>query len=537
MTCGSAGATVGTPFEAPDNFLPICPDPEDSKYVRVAIHWLLPTSPVSKTWVDGCTPIPNPGGFPTYPTVKYFGPGNFTESGDGFTKNGPNGFIRAEEIINKANSECATGAKQWRQLPGFIYPEEGIPYPWQYHLVGTYFHRNNAAYNLTMGISAIHDLCDVDGENVLDIYMAPAFGSANRPTWSGEANAIGGAKKFHFMYDYYEVYISQGCRNWSTQYTAQTLNHESGHNFGLRHVWSGDDIDDTPKGTPYSRRYFPSSPTNCYNANVNCWKYNGKSHPCGSDPELCDDWANISNNLMDYNEQFPHALSPGQIQRTNADLISDGNSYVHSCNGCNPANAFFLMNDVYTICEGLNLGNSVILNGQGSFNKTQYSFEICEVNPSNPSQCVGLNYFTSGWIFNAKVDKIDLTDYYTFDIRKYYRVKLIVNSAECPLSSETWKVIKIEDCVVPDPGCCEEFLLENPTDDVLSIRFTTEYGSNLSLQAIHSMTGSSKVLMENATYEPGEYWLSLDLSGLPEGIIHVLANSNGNASSHTIYKQ
>jgi hypothetical protein len=91
MTCSGAPAASPENMVLPENFLPICTDPNATKYIRVAIHYLLPTRPVKQSWKDGCTT--------GFPIVNYVGPGNFTETGDGFTTNGPNGYTRAEVLM------------------------------------------------------------------------------------------------------------------------------------------------------------------------------------------------------------------------------------------------------------------------------------------------------------------------------------------------------------------------------------------------------------------------------------------------------
>jgi hypothetical protein len=74
----------------------------------------------------------------------------------------------------------------------------------------------------------------------------------------------------------------------------QTLNHEVGHVFGLKHTWAyNDGCDDTPK-------------------NPNCWNYgSGK----------CDSL--VSNNLMDYNA-WQLAMTPCQIGRVHRNMSREG---------------------------------------------------------------------------------------------------------------------------------------------------------------------------------------------------------------------
>jgi hypothetical protein len=85
---------------------------------------------------------------------------------------------------------------------------------------------------------------------------------------------------------------------------------------------------------------------------------------------------------MDYNQYAPHAFTVCQTELLNADLAGAGNLFVHSCNGCMPAIAFFDMLDEYRICPlgGIHPGGQkAVLNGQAAFNEDTYLIDICEV--------------------------------------------------------------------------------------------------------------------------------------------------------------
>ncbi|GAB4497381.1 MAG: hypothetical protein OHK0019_30890 [Saprospiraceae bacterium] len=85
---------------------------------------------------------------PPYSKFDYIGAGNFTEYGDGFQNPDYNGFLRANDIINKANEELANNNDQWRKDPNSSYPPDAPANVIRYLLVGTYFHRDPVAYYL-----------------------------------------------------------------------------------------------------------------------------------------------------------------------------------------------------------------------------------------------------------------------------------------------------------------------------------------------------------------------------------------------------
>ncbi len=76
FVCGtseSSSASLGEEQESP-----ICTDPEDVRYLRFAVHFLLREDNRVETITDNC------GGASVPPySFTYVGPGNFTETSDG----------------------------------------------------------------------------------------------------------------------------------------------------------------------------------------------------------------------------------------------------------------------------------------------------------------------------------------------------------------------------------------------------------------------------------------------------------------------
>jgi hypothetical protein len=240
-----------------------------------------------------------------------------------------------------------------RKTPGEFYPATPPVVPVRYILVSTYFHRDNDAYNYTVSPEAVtHPKYDIDGDQVLDIYM----GWWPNISWSGNAFSFSNANKFTFINEY-QICLKPGCREWSKSAAGSTINHEIFHTLNIHHTWNEEDgCNDTPKGFVYDR-VDPQTGI-CYtNQYANCWDFNPSIPGCPRKP--CDDWDKISNNGMDYN-QWQHAFTTCQIARINNSLINgNGNSYIHSCNGCMPAQAFFFTSGKATLCTPY----SVVLNG------------------------------------------------------------------------------------------------------------------------------------------------------------------------------
>jgi hypothetical protein len=484
---------------------------------------------VVRQYPDDCGP---------YTIRTYYGPGNFTEYSDGLGNTNYNGFQRAEEIVGKANEELANNGDQWRKEPGVYYPPDTPDNKIRYILVGTYFHRDNWAFNNVYDntLDDIHAIYDVGGNSVIDIYCV----FASTVPWSGNAYVIGSGNKFVFVNDYL-VYLRPNCREWSKQFAASNLNHEIGHTLNLSHTWNANDgCLDTPLGFIYDQWRFNQN-TNMWecllNQYANCWNYNPGIPTCpqstGGKP--CDDWGKVSNNIMDYNEYFLHAYTQCQIDRIHANLNGNGNSYIHSCNGCMPSKAFFFVHDSVRLCSPFGL--NVWLNEQGSFNEDRYLLEICEVTASQPDDCVLGSYYNSSWQ-TGTIGKVNMSTFYSFQADKLYKVKLTVDNTECPGSTTHEKLLQTLACTPSPPPCCPVFGLTavNPFGENLTVYYDAAESGPLSLSLVHLTTGQTTVLRSESEIAAGAQQEDFATGSVAPGNYALRAIFKGVQYSKTVVK-
>ncbi len=319
------------------------------------------------------------------------GTGNFRANDDGNGNALITGYTKAEEMINGANADLLANQKMW--LPAGNTLAE-LPIGIGFILNGVYFDKSSAAGSANNSDWTVHTQFGKDVANTLNIYMI----EANAYNGGGIANQFsftsppGPAVKIYGTWNIYNVFSN----GWN-DFQIRLLQHEIGHNLSLFHTWSGSDLcDDTPN-------------------NNNCWAFN-------TAVQNCDTWAEVSNNIMDYNSYEP-AYTPCQIQRLTTEINSTrGTNYVYNCNDCIPANANFTMGTQY--CGTSPIG----MDCRGSYQENNYFIEIYKTTSTTSINVINGSYF-SQWFTGQAPLISNLRSMYTPGFGNgVYRVKLAVQN-------------------------------------------------------------------------------------------------------------
>jgi hypothetical protein len=449
--------------------------------------------------------------------------GNFNRFNDGTSVlNGYSGYKRAKEVIELANSGFSNTLKMRRPIGNNLpIPDVNI----QYVLLGVHFHQSSFHRNSShfTSMQTIDNLFGEDIGNSINVYeVASGQGSGRANTISGTSSI---PSRLFTVINGYDMYLSYP--NWMA-YQAGTLNHEVGHLFGLWHTWplSGDGCSDTPIGEEYDR--IPSG-GGCLLSHANCWAYNPDIPGCPRKP--CDDWGKVSNNLMDYNEYFPHAISPCQVNRMNVRLASSLNDYIYSCDGCAPPKCLMYLTSETPCITG------VFIDASASMNYDEYLFEICKINSSSNLTCTG-GYFNTGWN-NGEIERVRLDAFlgYEFEKNTWYKITMKVASSECPGVSEVTRVIKT---LNDDPPCISILppgkekaveilsLYPNPVSGInINIEYEVNINSEVSVKIYDSNSQLVKVVENNVFRVPGIYTVQGDISGMAPGNYIVQTYGNG----------
>lgn len=483
MVCGLIqGSNAQKPTNLAANPLAICTDPNSVKYIRVNVHFI----------------------------NRSDGTGNFNPNNDGNGNTSMNGYKRAETIINFANTKLANNMQMWRPSNNST---PVVPIRVRYVLTGVYFHNSDYWITAYWNLSDLNSTYGVNTSSEINYYYTRSMLNGVELGGNGIAELGGGAA----LSSEYPVYLQYP--NY-LEFPSRLMRHEIGHNLNLDHTWNTDDgCADTPVAY--------QSSTGDY---IQCddWTSNTSSP--------CNNWANVSNNSMDYNV-YSNALTPCQIGRVHNHLNGWGNQYVHSCDGCPPVNSFFDLSGCFRVVTNPRKPQpagqpQLYLNGEGSFNENQYKIEICEVAALNSSNCIG-NYYNGGWK-SGEIGKIDLKTLYNFGANKFYKVILNVASTSCPGVSSAEKYFQITE------GNCYSYAYfniqtaPNPAVSSMTVRYTMEEEADLEMLLFDSV-GNLVKSVPKQKYLVGEQESTITTADLRDGVYFLVLKSKEKVEKKTIY--
>ncbi len=332
--------------------------------------------------------------------------GNFNQYWDGRADSSMNGYERAKLVIEKANYELAHNRKMFLPKPNST---EVLPTSMQYLLCGVYFHADDEYYTPDQhtGWAMLYKY-GVNTKTEINIFNTPddeeGSGIANNIAYPLEKDI-----ELSFKFKDYIKYVR--FPGWSVTYAAGTVNHEMGHLLGLQHTWNETDgCDDTPMGKFIDGNY------------TQCWSYvEGAS--------LCGDWNNCSNNIMDYNQHFPHAYTPCQLEKIHNVLNNSGVNYVAKMDKNAPPVAFF---DVFSKENK----ERVVLEGRICANTVKYKVEIFDLGKSDNPKAAKLVYTIAN---ELELSQLYLSEFYLFKKENRYKIRLTTfsKSGEKVISEKT----------------------------------------------------------------------------------------------------
>lgn len=326
---------------------------------------------------------------------------NFSETEDGYGNSGINGYEWAAMMIGQTNDQLSKNLQMWRPSGNST---QVLPIPFRFVLKDVFFHQDAQYWESSMtNIYSIHSLYKENDSDRLNTYDFLSTDYSGIATYTGGYSGVDG----WVIYGQYPLY---------PLYQGGNLAHEYGHNLNLRHTWNLDDLcDDTPKGVLYN-----GENVQCYgHCDNGCSSLPPPSGSCAETEPWCCDWANVSNNMMDYNGYLPHAVTPCQIDRTEAALLSTQNDRIDECMDCPSPIPYFKALEWCSYCDydhRYKYSNQIcpgqlILDGRSTADESKYQVEICEFNIAT-QQCVNTPV-ASSWI-DGDVQFINLGDLFPF---------------------------------------------------------------------------------------------------------------------------
>lgn len=307
--------------------------------------------------------------------------GNFRETDDGNGNNTYNGYLFAQDIVNRSNYKLANNQQMTLPLNNTT---QVCPINFRYELKGVYFHRDSELYNYILPEvdntfnpikRRLYSKYKINESSEINVFIINHDNLTR-----GEAIDVGNNVEASFL-------IAGNWReykNGNTSTSDNLFNHEMGHVLGLFHTWDSDDFcNDTP-------------------FNPNLW---------------CESDASHSNNVMDWNCS-QNSFTPCQLDRIMTNLNSGFKKFIsgpkmHTPNYCT--------------------GEIVWLNGNDRIYKPEniYSIEIFETDYEGSSNIVS-GYWSQN--YSGQLGNINLSSLYSFvssSEGKIYRVKLSYGTTTC----------------------------------------------------------------------------------------------------------
>ncbi len=427
---------------------------------------------------------------------------NFSETGDG--RGGSyNGYQRAEDIIKEANAQLAENSAQYQAV---TVPVCKINF--QLVLAGVYFHRTTPS--VQVGTNPVRYNWNTIWPT-LNSYLVNNNAEVNcfcfNATPSADGLADGSNITLQNDWERYHRWENQpNPSSYPRGIAARIILHEIFHNNGLKtHPFQIDECDDTPT--------FPR-----------CWQYGIPATP------TCTNWANISNNIMDYNSAGDWSLSPCQICNFNQNIQTNRLISQGACILPAPVRAFFDLPE--KICAGSN----VILQGSASFNEDAYSITVREI--GSPS-IVGRN-------FTGQVGTVNLTTAIpvNFAAGKSYSVtlhvtKILPNGCESYHSmTRNFTIGCFSSDLSGDDVIRDLSVSPNPTTGIINVQFNMEEEKDVSVQVYNLHTGTLVGTLKAMDLTPvGLQTLNWDASPFSDGWYYVRAVSYNEAKTASFLLQ
>ncbi len=416
------------------------------------------------------------------------GTGNFNEYNDGKTPSSTawNAYTRAEAMLKEANRQLQDNFKTWNAPEGTPTCKINI----MLSLKGVFVHRGNfppqvITYTPTGNTTDLFPATSFfdnnptyfsNGGSEMNCFFYPVSYTGNPDPTVGVAsgfNTNSNDSNYSCMYGDWEQYNATGNKDpWTFSIMVRLLLHELFHGFGIySHPKDGDNCADTKNS-------------------LNCWGL--------TNTPPCDNRANISNNLMDYNGFIDEwSLSPCQIciaHQTLENSVPNSwdykKQYVSFVGNCQRPVALLYGASEFCFTNILEFGGSqtVYIDGSPSTYETSYRLTVVEVTAAG----VEIPSTKKSEHFTGEIGRINLKTAfkggYNFVVDKSYKVTLRVFNT-CSEPDEVSKIIKMKRCDITTENTFVERVKSvnvypNPVIDQINIEYDLGSAANIKIDLL-----------------------------------------------------